>query len=199
MLIPVSEKYRITTNEHQWFLQEKSGREWKNKRYYVTLDALIDWLTESGEPSENLAGARGVPPRISEFKGRVKSAFEGVELKRDAGVGDGKNRYSQRILDNHLDAAIGPAMRIQSYICTRKDNVVRDEMAFRVLFKTPGGGWEPGRFYMHPVRAFRELYEIGVRKLPDNHFLEMESEISGVEKEIFEGIEGVLAWYRRLW
>ena len=71
MIIPINEKYRITSDKYQWILQipckasPKKPSGWKHDQYYTTLQQLFDAL-----PDRMLreSGAEGIVEGLVEVK-----------------------------------------------------------------------------------------------------------------------------------
>ena len=50
MIIPINDRYRITSDEYQWIIQKKRNRkgkeDWQARLYYPTLKAALEGLGE---------------------------------------------------------------------------------------------------------------------------------------------------------
>ena len=50
MIIPINERYRLTSDEHQWIIQKKRYRNerecWESRLYYPNLNAAVKGLGE---------------------------------------------------------------------------------------------------------------------------------------------------------
>ena len=50
MIIPINERYRLTSDEHQWIIQKKRYRNkrecWESRLYYPNLNATVKGLGE---------------------------------------------------------------------------------------------------------------------------------------------------------
>ena len=50
MIIPINDKFRITSDRHQWMVQEKRTRQgnpkWESRQFYPTFQMALGWLGE---------------------------------------------------------------------------------------------------------------------------------------------------------
>ena len=95
MIIPINDRYRISSDEYQWIIQTKRNRkgkeDWQARLYYPTLKAALEGLGELmvrqsdvATLADALAEVENVATTLSQV---LTPTIDGLEHLKKAGIG----------------------------------------------------------------------------------------------------------------
>ena len=95
MVIPINDRYRITSDEYQWIIQTKRNRkgkkDWQARLYYPTLKVALEGLgklmvrqSDVVTLADALAEVENVATTLSQA---LTPTIEGLEHLQNAGIG----------------------------------------------------------------------------------------------------------------
>ncbi len=95
MIIPINDRYRITSDEYQWIIQTKRHRkgkqDWQARLYYPTLKAALEGLGElmvRQSDVATLADALAVVENVTTTLSKARTpTIEGLEHLTKVGIG----------------------------------------------------------------------------------------------------------------
>ena len=95
MIIPINDRYRITSDEYQWIIQTKRNRkgkeDWQARFYYPTLKAALEGLGELMVRQSDVATLADALAKVENVATTLSQALtptiEGLEHLKKAGIG----------------------------------------------------------------------------------------------------------------
>ena len=95
MIIPINDRYRITSDEYQWIIQTKRNRkgkkDWQARLYYPTLKAALEGLGELMVRQSDVATLADALAKVENVATTLSQALtptiEGLEHLQKAGIG----------------------------------------------------------------------------------------------------------------
>ena len=95
MIIPINDRYRISSDEYQWIIQTKRNRkgkeDWQARLYYPTLKAALEGLGELMVRQSDVATLADALAEVENVATTLSQALtptiEGLEHLHKAGIG----------------------------------------------------------------------------------------------------------------
>jgi len=95
MIIPINDRYRISSDEYQWIIQTKRNRkgkeDWQARLYYPTLKAALEGLGELMVRQSDVATLADALAEVENVATTLSQALtptiEGLEHLQKAGIG----------------------------------------------------------------------------------------------------------------
>ena len=95
MIIPINDRYRITSDEYQWIIQRirtrKGKEDWQARLYYPTLKAAFEGLGELMVRQSDVATLADALAKVENVATTLSQALtptiEGLEHLKKVGIG----------------------------------------------------------------------------------------------------------------